>query len=328
MSKTVFLSRNKPQDSDVIDICKKYNRTFIGYPAWRKGYSDLARDMIDLSSPHWDKIEEELDKECKNNGYKRQIKINWNLVHEIDCGCITLIPRPDRGLVYTGVVENFFFDGNPKWADEYIELRKKQCLDTKCVISHKGDIAQGWKVDKWRKIQFSAFPAWIRRSFFGRSTVARIHPLKDFGDPHEVLDKWIDNPQQPIPECTVEIPEIERRLVQNIGPNEFEHLVVALLQLEQPDRVWRHVGGSGDGGVDGMGSSADGEPCALVQCKWNGGDPEIPRDWEGEYYFATLLEDPSRANDSIHFWNRRKIAALIKKHARWLPWALAMRIGE
>ena len=239
MSKTVFLSRNKPQKSDVIDICEKYNRTFIGYPAWREGYSDLARGMIDLSSLDWDEIEEELDKKCKNNGYKKQIKINWNLVREIDYGCITLIPRPDRGLVYTGVVENFFFEGNPEWADEYIELREKQSLETEPKISHLSDVAQGWKVDKWRKIQFSAFPAWIRKSFFGRSTVARIHP-SSFGNPHEVLDKWIDSPQRPIPEWTVEIPEIEKRLVWNIGPNEFEHLVVALLQLEQPDRVWRH----------------------------------------------------------------------------------------
>ena len=125
MSKTVFLSRNKPQNSDVIDICEKYNRTFIGYPAWRGGYSDLARGMIDLSSPDWDEIEEELSEECKEKNYKKEIKTNWNLVHEIDCGCITLIPRPDRGLVYTGVVENFFFEGNPEWADEYIELRRK-----------------------------------------------------------------------------------------------------------------------------------------------------------------------------------------------------------
>ena len=327
MGKTVFLSRNKPQCSDVIDICEKYNRTFIGYPAWRKGYSDLARDMMDLSSLAWDEIEEELDEECKKKNYKRQIKINWNLVREIDCGCITLIPRPDRGLVYTGVVENFFFEGNPEWADEYIESRRRQSLETKPEIWHLSDIAQGWKVDKWRKIQFSAFPAWIRKSFFGRSTVARIHPSR-FGNPYEVLDKWIDSPQRPIPEWTMRISEIEKRLAWNIGPYEFEHLVVALLQLEQPDRVWRHVGGSGDGGVDGMGSSADGEPCALVQCKWNGGDPEIPRDWKKEFYFATLLEEPYQGNDSIHQWNRRKIAELIKKHARRLPWALAMRIGE
>ena len=327
MGKTVFLSRNRPQDSDVIDICEKYNRTFIGYPAWRKGYSDLARGMIDLSSLDWDEVEEELGEECREKSYKKQIKGNWNLAREIDCGCITLIPRPDRGLVYTGVVEKFFFEGKPEWADEYIELRRKQSLKTEPEISHLSDVAQGWKVDKWREIQFSAFPAWIRKSFFGRSTVARIHSL-GFGNPHEVLDKWIDSPQRPIPEWTVEISEIEKRLVWNIGPNEFEHLVVALLQLEQPDRVWRHVGGSGDGGVDGMGSSADGEPCALVQCKWNGGHPEVPKDWKKDYYFATLLEGSCQGNDSIHLWDRRKIAKLVKKHTRLLPWALAMRIGE
>ena len=78
--------------------------------------------MIDLSSLAWDEIEEELDEEGKEKNYKRQIKVNWNLVREIDCGCITLIPRPDRGLVYTGVVENFFFEGKPEWADEYRNL--------------------------------------------------------------------------------------------------------------------------------------------------------------------------------------------------------------
>ena len=77
-----------------------------------------------------------------------------------------------------------------------------------------------------------------------------------------------------------------------------------------------------------MGSSADGEPCALVQCKWNGGDPEVPEYWKKDYYFATLLEDPYQGNDFIHQWNRSKIAELVKKHARRLPWAQAMRIGE
>ena len=73
MGKTVFLSRNKPQGADVIDICEKYDRTFIGYPAWRKGYpdlSDLAKDMIDLSCPNWAEIEKELNEECRRRNYK------------------------------------------------------------------------------------------------------------------------------------------------------------------------------------------------------------------------------------------------------------------
>ena len=42
--------------------------------------------------------------------------------------------------------------------------------------------------------------------------------------------------------------EVERRLADFVGPSTFEHLCVALLQLEHPDEIWEHVGGSGDGG--------------------------------------------------------------------------------
>lgn len=324
MSKTVFLSRNKPQNSDAVDICLDYNRTFIGYPALRKGYSNLSEDMIDLSI-EWDKLEKERKKLHKNCNQK-QITTNWNLVHEIEPGCITLIPRPERGLVYAGRVENFFFDGDPAWAKDYLELRKKQGLKIDNCISHVADVAQGWKVDKWRKVPFSFYPAWIRRSFFVQNTVARIKPL-EFGNPHDVLDQLIDNLQQPSPGWTTDISKIEQRLVSDIGPNEFEHLVVALLQLEQPDRIWRHVGGSGDGGVDGMGLEANGNLCAILQCKWNGGSPD-PEHWQREYYFASLLEEPLPDDSSVHIWDRCKIAELVKKHAQRLPWALSMRIGN
>ena len=331
MSKTVFFSRNKPQNSDAVNICLKYNRTFIGYPALKKGYSNLSVDMIDLGLKR-DEFEQELnhlDASCSSDTYRKQITTNRNLVHEIEPGCITLIPRPERGLVYAGRIEKFFFDGDPAWAKNYLELREKQDLgiDNDNCISHVADVAQGWKVDKWREVPFSSYPAWIRRSFFGRSTVARIHP-SPFGKPHEVLDKLIDNFQQPSLDWTMNISEIEQRLVSNIGPNEFEHLVVDLLQLEQPDRIWHHVGGSGDGGVDGMGLGSNGDLCAILQCKWNGGSSKKPAHCQGEYYFASLLvEQPHTDDSSVHIWNRRKIAELVKKHAQRLPRALSMRIG-
>lgn len=328
MSKTVFLSRNKPQNSDAVDICLKYNRTFIGHPALRKGYSNLSEDMIDLrlERDELEKKRKKLDENCS----QKQITTNWNLVHEIEqcCSCITLIPRPERGLVYAGRVKKFFFHGDPAWAKDYLELRKEQGLEIDNCISHVADVAQGWKVDKWRKVPFSFYPAWIRKSFFGRSTVARIHPDPVFGNPHDVLDQLIDNLQQPSPGWTTNISEIEQRLVSDIGPNEFEHLVVDLLQLEQPDRIWRHVGGSGDGGVDGMGLGSNGDLCAILQCKWNGGSSKKPEHCQGEYYFASLLvEQPHTDDSSVHIWNRRKIAELVKKHAQRLPRTLSMRIG-
>ena len=326
MSRTVFLSRNKPQGADVIDICIKRKRTFIGYPLWRKDYSGLI-DMINLALD-WEEIAKEPWAEmCKKPTYSRQISTNWNLVHEIKPGCITLIPRPERALVYAGRVKEFFFDYNPSWKQDYIELRRKQGLQFDNFLSHFGDVAQGWRVDKWREVPFSSYPAWIRKSFFGRSTVGRIHSVFE-RDPSQILDELIDDPCQPIPERTGEISEIEERLISEIGPYEFEHLVVALLQLEQPDRVWRHTGGSGDGGVDGIGLNADGEICGLLQCKWNGGSPDVPGHWQKEYYFASLLKEPRSKKGSVHLWGRRKIAALVKKHAPQLPWALALRVTK
>ena len=331
MSKTVFYSRNKPEYSDAIKICLKYNRTFIGYPALKKDYSNLSEDMIDLSLDEntFQRQLSQLDTSCSDKGYRKQITTNRNLVHEIKPGCITLIPRPDRGLVYAGRIKKFFFDGDPAWAKDYLELRKKQGLKIDNCIDRLANVAQGWQVDKWRKVPFSFYPAWVRKSFFGRSTVARIHPVCGFGNPHDVLDQLIDNFQRPSSAWTMNISEIEQRLVSDIGPNEFEHLVVALLQLEQPHRTWRHVGGSGDGGVDGMGLGSNGDLCAILQCKWNGGSSKKPEHCQGEYYFASLLvEQPHSDDNSVHIWNRRKIAELIKKHEQRLPWALSMRIGN
>ena len=179
MSKTVFYSRNKPEYSDAIEICLKYNRTFIGYPALMTDYSNLSVDMIDLSLDEntFQQQLSQLDASCSYKGYRKQITTNRNLVDEIEPGCITLIPRSERGLVYAGRVEKFFFDGDPAWAKDYLELRKKQGLKIDNCISHVADVAQGWKVDKWRKVPFSFYPAWIRRLFLVRNTVARIKPF-------------------------------------------------------------------------------------------------------------------------------------------------------
>ena len=54
-----------------------------------------------------------------------------------------------------------------------------------------------------------------------------------------------------------------------VGPSAFEHLMVHVLQLESGNAIsWHHVGGSGDGGVDGIGMSAKGEVAGVLQCKW------------------------------------------------------------
>jgi len=44
--------------------------------------------------------------------------------------------------------------------------------------------------------------------------------------------------------------------------------VCQLLQLENPSERWWHVGGSGDGGADGLALGPSETITAAVQCKW------------------------------------------------------------
>lgn len=335
----VFFCRCRPQLSDAVDIVRKTNRVFIGYPAWRAGRYEQDHSfrsaIVDLSSIDQDSsvLDPQLD-----SGYRRQISMNRNLVREAANGSIVLVPRPARGLVYAGRTLGFELVDNPLWGDEYLSLRSKQGKDVERRGSHLADVVQGWRVDRWRPIPFNAIPAWIRGSLLGRSTIGRIKAIH-LGqlrlDPFTELDHIIEHPDRICPHKTADQQEIEKRLVTDIGPSSFEHLVVALLQLERPDEIWSHVGGSGDGGVDGLGTNHKGHVVGLLQCKWLYDGVELPfehRDTESDpnirLFVATLVHPKLSEARGIILLDRSKIAGLLLKHADRLPWAKSMRIGH
>jgi hypothetical protein len=334
----VFFCRCRPQDSDAIDIVLDTRRVFIGYAAWREGKFEQDHSfrsaIIDLSST--DQDGSALDPQIKSN-YRRQISLNRNLVREATNGSIVLVPRPARGFVYAGRTLGFELVDNPSWGDEYLSLRRKQGLPVEPRGSHLSDVVQGWRIDGWRQIPFPAIPAWVRGSLLGRSTVGRIKPIQ-LGklqlDPFPMLDHIIEHPERICPPKTSDHSEIEKRLVTDIGPSSFEHLVVALLQLERPEEIWSHVGGSGDGGVDGIGTNMEGNVVGLLQCKWLYDGRELPFETDTEIdpaikrFVATLIHptDLSEARGTI-LLNRSTIASLLLKHAGSLPWAKSMQIS-
>jgi hypothetical protein len=337
-SAIVLFCRCRPQGCDAIDLVLREKRVFIGYPAWRVGKflqdHEFHNAVIDLRDPNQDL--EALDPQV-GGVYKRQISGNRRLVREVDSGAIMLVPRPARGIVYAGRVLEFELVNNPQWGNDYLTLRRAQGLSTDPPGSHLGDVVQGWRVDRWREIPHSAVPAWIRGSLFGRSSLGRIAPLhlKEFQlEPFEVLNHLIEHPEKICPPQTAEPKEIEKRLVTDIGPGTFEHLVVALLQLERPNEIWMHVGGSGDGGVDGVGADRKGRVVGLLQCKWRYDGNELP--FEGEVErgrditrFVAALVHPAglmAARGSI-LLDRPKIAELLLKHADRLPWAKSIQVG-
>jgi Restriction endonuclease len=115
----------------------------------------------------------------------------------------------------------------------------------------------------------------IRRSLFGRSTYGRIAAPSGLDlDPYKTLDRLMTRSARPALIWTTDIEKVEQRLLDGVGPNAFEHLCVHLLQLEEP-RNRMHVGGGGDGGVDGEGASRAGKVVGLLQCKWSYDGEEI-----------------------------------------------------
>lgn len=335
-AEAVFFSRCRPQDSDAIDIVLRERRIFIGYPAFRAGVEQrrdrLRESVIDFwcSDDEWAQLKPGLGSEAK------QYQQNRNFVRTINCGAIALVPRPSRGVVYAGrVIGRFEVLDNPPWADDYIELRSKQGLKTDNEPYILADVAQCCEVDNFRAIPFPLVPAWIRRSLLGRSTYGGVSPMPELDlDPYQALDKLIDHPEQAERAWTSDVREVERRLVESVGPNTFEHLCVALLQLEHPDQIWTHVGGSGDGGIDGIGADAGGFAVGLLQCKWAyWGENVFVEHQAGQGVRRQILTALLHGNnvqvpESIEFWPRARIAALLVQHACRLPVALSLRVSQ
>ena len=332
----VFFSRCRPQKADAIKLVLQENRVFIGWPALipgktpRKGHlRDAIVDLARCSDDEWRRL-------CANpnlgKGCRKQYTQNRNFVRSVGIGSIALVPRPERGCVYVGRVEAPFelFD-DPPWGGRYLQFRKELGLPTDDEIHHLADVAQSWKVDRFRSVPFSSIPAWIRRSFFGRSTYGIISNLDELDlNAHESMGRLLDSKMRVQEEWTQTVQEAETRLIVQVSPSVFEHLCVALLQLENPTETWIHVGGSGDGGVDGIGLNLHGKLIGRLQCKWaysGAYDPPVNKAVPRQILASLIHRDDVQPPKGYEFWSRSHIAKLVVKHADRLPMALSLRVG-
>jgi Restriction endonuclease len=201
---------------------------------------------------------------------------------------------------------------------------------------HAADVSQSWKVDSFRPIPVPRIPAWIRRSLFGRSTYGVVRSQEGIDEnPHATMIAVLESEGFNRREWSLDSAVVERRLMEDLTPTTFEHLVVSLLQLEHPSETWVQVGGSGDGGVDGVGADQEGNVAGLLQCKWQywGGDPFADTVWKAgsasfRTYLASLLCPADIARPAnIAFLGRADISKLVIKHHMRLPQAVGMRIG-
>jgi len=347
-----IMVRNKPQGADIIDVVEKSRRAFLGYPAQYSGKelatSNLFGALYNLNnSVDWPEFKENFKERYKQRrkehpdkklgrGYPTQVTKNFNLVQDAVENSIILVPRPEKAVVYCGTLDKFELIDNPQEEVWWNDYRKKydDMDELESFSSHLQDVSQSWKIKEteWARVPFTSFPAWMRRTFFGRSTTARIHQIND-NNPIDVVQGLMKSTEVKRLQPTSEISKIEERLLHFLTPGIFEHFMVALLQLENKSTVWVQTGGSGDGGIDGMGHHADGTT-DILQCKWQSSNvEEEARSFRqkqdgnkiGNAIFAALyVTDKKFEHDQVYTLGR--IAELTLKHAEQLPWCHSMRI--
>ena len=336
-----FCCRSKPQYCDAYKIFEQACRVFIGYPLVRRegeeeveyNPQELQQCLVNPTCPDDEWNEQIAGRENRN------FTLNRNFIPQVNEGSIVVIPRPDQGAAYLARITGPFEIVNcPPWGDAYLALRAEQGLDADDDAGrHIADVAQGWPVDEYRRVDLSRLPGWLRRSFLGQSTYNKLsdHPIDPDVTAYSVHEGILQGGEaDPPPRWTLKLEEIKRRLVDTLNnPCAFENLVVELLQLENPHETWVHTGGPGDGGIDGIGSNEAGEIVGLMQAKYYAkqapdvGDPAGDRPLR-RYAAVLTPETPAEPTDGSCLLHLDWIASAVHQHWRCLPLARSMRVGE
>lgn len=328
-----FFVKCRPQEADIIDLLLRDKRVFVGYPAWRRNGQwdrhDIAKSLLDISVPRWDPGQ--LDPKRVDRGYSRQVSLNRSFVLEVADGDMVVVPRPAEGICYISRVSGpFELVNDPPWAEGYLDLRRGSGLPCDDERDHIADVVQSWPVEGWIAVPFVLLPRWISYRLLSRNTIGWIEDRPDGRErAADVLEQLHGGTFAPDLGPTTRVEDLEERLLRWISPTALEHLVVDLLQLEHPTQRWWHVGGSGDGGADGLGMDGRGRVVAALTCKWKyDADPvglgrelfEKMQDVWGEdarVYVAVLYNESDhaeRCQGPVTVWHRRKLAELLLKH--------------
>ena len=336
----VFYSRCKPCGVDAVEIARKGKRAFIGYSMRKAGVAygrgDVREWMLDVSEPDQAEWEVHRGENLHENGRKNpQHAKNRNLAAAVTPGSIVLVPRPQEGVVYAGRVTGRFrvaYDAD--LSDEYLDLYRKAYPSTVVTAEEevwlRGEVCQGWDVDAFVAIPLPQVPAWIRTSMFGRSTYGIVRGDDGGAEAYAAMDRLVNATGFAARPWSLDTPTIKTRLLETATPAIFEHLVVALLQLEFPEHAWLHVGGSGDGGLDGIAADDMGHVAGLLQCKlrYSGGAVFDDQTRGGPPTYLAYLRGPDAdASIADHVLGPDRLVDLVKKHHARIPLATTLRVG-
>lgn len=336
---TVFFSRCKPHGVDAVDIATTFQRVFFGYTQLKAGTTfdrhNLAACLVDVSR-HRD--EWGVDLETPHDD-RRQHSKNHNFVRAIAPGSIAMIPDVRSGVIHCGRVGPFRLDHNEAAYRAFAPRHDRELPDDAAKDGARlaGEIAQGWDVPGgFVAIPVPQIPASIRRSLFGRSTYGLIKPNAERPDPYQTMSDLMERSAFKPRPWTLDPAEVSRRISDIVTPSMFESLVVSLLQLDDPKLMWLPVGGSGDGGVDGIAADETGAVVALLQCKWHySGGPVFAGTARSTFaadrpasYLATSSGNKAAPDAADVILDRSWLIEKILQHRAKLPLALTLRVGH
>ena len=346
MSKVLFYSKCRPGNTNAWEVARQHRRVFVGYPVDLKGPPKEERErwrelgtrrfLLDVSQP-------ESQWSPPAVSWKAQVTRNRSLALEIGPGSIALVPRPAEGLCWAAEVTGPFelLDRPGELANTYLAERGRQRVvsnaDELTVVS---DVVQTWPVNDWTSLPFAGIPRWISYRLLSRQTADIIRHTRETPEsPLDAVRELMNRPEgQRYSRCLLpensSLEDVERALQDWVTPTVFEHVVVELLQLDaKPGVYWHHIGGSGDGGVDGIAVDPEGKLMGVLQCKrYSTENPgriaaELKRRLDvSDIYVAFLAGNQSApaGNTDFHFLNRAEIAKRFRAHVASLPLALSI----
>jgi hypothetical protein len=337
---TVFFARCKPYGIDAIELARDNCVVFLGYPLKIAGadqkHNSIHQHTVDLFADDqaWFAAKEAVTDADYDFpvSYKREAQSNRNLARDIKAGDIAVLPDAKRGVAYVGeVIKGFELLDSPPWLKQFEEILQ----ENRKGGLHEDDwdaaeVAQVFRVRSFVKVPLLELGHY-NASLRGRRRFGRI------SDPEAdtFFGALIRGERRRRP-WTLDHDEVKQRIRQEATPTDFEYLMVSLLQLEQPDRRWRVVGGSGDGGADGVAADDEGKPVAVLQCKLRYHGEDVfgagTRGRNGDdvdHYLAAMFHVADPAIPSgVRFLDADEVARLVISHHQRLPAAISWRIGQ
>lgn len=299
--------KGEPWCLDLAGTCVAEKKIFIPYPAWNPAalplvpasvHSDYPKDLclsprIRVPKPKPDPM----------------VSRATNLIQKVDQSIggkrWVVIPRVGEGYCWIAEIPSTsqykIWPKNSPWVQQ---------LDTQLLSKGMGnpfdryeslaDVAQGWDTGPWVKVSFATLPRWFSKQLLHQASFGEIHQL--LGAPTGVLTSPavvaahcyahpFATPKLPL---TKNVIAVQQRMVERLSPAAFEFLCIELLNIKRAHScsVWMHVGGVGDGGVDGLGFDSTGQPSAFLTVKWQI-NPATQIHIPGHTYLAYLVGNPA-----------------------------------